>query len=80
MDMSYKVELTGHTRYFAVIDEEKDREWTVVEFYDENSDSSDWEVMDEQGKCVGGKKRVELIETVEAYIKEQKGKGVMSYE
>lgn len=68
----YMVELTGHTRYFAVVDEEEDREFLVVQFYDENSQSSDWEVMDEQGKCVGEERRGELIEAVEAYIRKER--------
>jgi deoxycytidine triphosphate deaminase len=67
----YTVELTGHTRYFAVVDEE-DREFLVVQFYDENSQSSNWEVMDEQGKCVGEEGRGELIEVVEAYIRKER--------
>lgn len=41
----YKVELTGHTRYFSVEDEEGN-EFSVIEFYDENSQYSDWEVTD----------------------------------
>lgn len=37
----YKVEQTGHTRYFTVTDE-KGNEFLATEFYDENSQSSNW--------------------------------------
>ncbi|GAI50033.1 unnamed protein product [marine sediment metagenome] len=47
----YKAELTGHTRYFTVTDEE-DNEFSVIEFHDEDAQASDWEVMDEKTKDV----------------------------
>ena len=37
----YKVGLTGHTRFFTVTDE-KGNEFLATEFYDENTQSSDW--------------------------------------
>jgi hypothetical protein len=75
--MSYKVELTGHTRYFAVTDEQKDREFMVVEFYEENSNSSDWEVwevMNGGDKYVEeGEEKDEIIQAVEDYMQQKGG-------
>jgi 3-deoxy-D-manno-octulosonate 8-phosphate phosphatase KdsC-like HAD superfamily phosphatase len=72
MRVSYKVELTGHTRYFAVTAEDG-MEFFVVQTCDEGSDIPNWEVMDEKGQCVGKEQVHELIEAVAAYIKQKEG-------
>lgn len=64
----YKVELTGHIRYFTVtftVTDEEDNEFFVIEFYDENTQVSDWEIMDEKTKDVEDEQlRKEIIDAV----------------
>ena len=60
----YKVELTGHTRYFSV-DDEKGNEYTVVEEYNANPDWTERTIYNKEGEIVDDEQlKNKIIEAV----------------
>ena len=55
-----KVELTGYNRYYNVEDD-NGNDYLLVEMYDANSDSTNYEIMVDGENLADAKKRAEIV-------------------
>lgn len=63
-----KIELTGVTKYYYVFDEENNREYTIIEMLDTNTNSCSYEVID----CSSDEKLSNEDEVINKFLNSRK--------